>query len=67
MGTVKTVNCPSCDAPLYSITVKHLYFITFSGGKYRKSDGVAHYRCSKCRCSLSVREITDILKEVNEL
>lgn len=61
------VVCPYCSEPLV-IEAEHIYLITKSEDSgWHKEDGNVTYTCNNCDTELSVSEIKDILKQVDEL
>lgn len=63
------MKCLHCGKEPKEILVNHEYSIDYDEVllKWRKSDGKATYRCGNCLQELSIQDIKDILKQVDEL
>lgn len=59
--------CPAGGHPLKTINATHEYRIHQEEGKCRKTVGLVTYQCETCNAILSVGEIEDILRQVDEL
>ena len=63
------MKCPSCDAEVTTILASHDYTIELNSetGQWVKDVGEAMYVCGSCLQELSVHDIEDILRQVDEL
>ena len=64
-----SIQCPECGAELTEILARHAYMIEYSTlmERWTKSDGSVVYTCSNCEVELSIHDIEDALKQVDEL
>lgn len=62
-------SCEDCLADNPAIQASHHYSIEYDEeqGKYSRSDGRAYYSCGNCHTELSLQDIEDVLKSVDEL
>ena len=63
------MTCGSCGAVLSEIMVTHNYTIEYSEEQeaWVKTVGEAFYSCGNCEVVLDTNDLTDILRQVDEL
>ena len=63
------MDCINCGAVITEILAEHEYTIEQNSetGQWTKTVGNASYSCPECGVEFNISELTDILKQVDEL